>query len=347
MMKSLLAQFSAFVVAAMWAGMACASPLPETPVNSWGFIRNFNGAALFAGDTNTPILGPADNLSPDTLEAAAIAGTWGGAIALQIGEVARVTGSVVWADTGDGSPGLRFGLFNSDGDLLNGSPGYMAFLGNQTDDTFDRTTTTNTLVTSSARWPRRTSTQPSSMSRAPGRIRSSVNSRSKWSARLGQHGDPVPHVQPVGRPGEYHGRGDAQRRQRRGRSAHVQLQHLRNAVQRGVQWARLRLVLRREHRGLFARRLQRERHGRRGRLHGVGAIRSANRAVAWRPMATATASSMLPTMCSGKRTSAKPPAAVRLQFFWLPNQAPCCYGPLWVCRRDWCAAAEPTSQDAS
>ena len=144
MMKRLLAQFSAFVVGAMWAGMACAGPLPETPVNSWGFLRNFNGAALFGGDTNTPILGPADNQSPDTLEAAAIAGTWGGAIALQIGEVARVTGGVVWAETGDGSPGLRFGLFNSDGNLLDGSPGYMAFLGNQTDNTFDRTTTAST-----------------------------------------------------------------------------------------------------------------------------------------------------------------------------------------------------------
>ena len=67
-----LARWSPLALGIAWAGVAWAATLPETPVNSWAFIRNDNGAVLVGGDTNSPILGPADNLSPDTLETAAI-----------------------------------------------------------------------------------------------------------------------------------------------------------------------------------------------------------------------------------------------------------------------------------
>jgi hypothetical protein len=143
-MTNALARWSALALGLVYTGMACASPLPETPVDSWTFLRNDNGAALFNADTNTPGLGAPDGESPNTLSASAIVGTWGGDIALEIGEVARVSGGVAWGASGDGSPGLRFGLFNSDGSLANGSPGYLFFLDNETDDTFDRTTTAST-----------------------------------------------------------------------------------------------------------------------------------------------------------------------------------------------------------
>jgi hypothetical protein len=113
-------------------------------VNSWTFLRNDNDAELFGADTNTPGLGAPNGKAPNTLSASAIVGTWGGDIALEIGEVARISGSAAWQGSGDGSPGLRFGLFNSDGSLNNGSPGYLVFLGNDTDNTFDRTTTAST-----------------------------------------------------------------------------------------------------------------------------------------------------------------------------------------------------------
>jgi hypothetical protein len=113
-------------------------------VNSWTFLRNDNGAALTGADTNTPFLGAPDGTTPNTLSACAIVGTWGSEIALEIGEVARITGGVAWGGSGAGSPGLRFGLFNSDGSLNNGSPGYLVFLDNETDNTFDRTTTAST-----------------------------------------------------------------------------------------------------------------------------------------------------------------------------------------------------------
>src|SRR5262245_18987539 len=128
----------------VWAGVGWASPLPETPVNSWTFFRNDNSAVLFGADMNTFILGSADE-SPNTLSGGGIVGTWGSTISLQIGEVARVSGSVLWADTGNGSSGLRFGLFNSDGSLLNGSPGYAVFLDDETDNTFDRITAASTV----------------------------------------------------------------------------------------------------------------------------------------------------------------------------------------------------------
>jgi hypothetical protein len=144
MMIESLTRWSVLALGSVWAGMACASPLPPTPVNSWTFLRNDNGAELFGADTNTPGLGAPDDTTPNTLSASAIVGTWGGDIALEIGEVARVSGIAAWQGSGDGSPGLRFGLFNSDGSLNNGSPGYLIFLGNDPDNTFDRTTTAST-----------------------------------------------------------------------------------------------------------------------------------------------------------------------------------------------------------
>src|SRR5262245_46986869 len=96
MMTASLTRWSALALGLLWAGMACASPLPPTPVNSWTFLRNDNGAALFGADTNTPGLGAPDGKTPNTLSASAIVGTWGGDIALEIGEVARISGGAVW-----------------------------------------------------------------------------------------------------------------------------------------------------------------------------------------------------------------------------------------------------------
>src|SRR5262245_7108478 len=134
-MTTALARWSALALGWVWVGVVCASPLPTTPVNSWTFLRDDSGAELFGADTNTPGLGPPDDTTPNTLSASAIVGTWGGEIALEIGEVARISGGAYWEGSGNGSPGLRFGLFNSDGNLNNGSPGYLVFLGNETDNT--------------------------------------------------------------------------------------------------------------------------------------------------------------------------------------------------------------------
>ena len=242
-MKNVLAQWSAVALGTAWIGVAWASPLPETPVNSWMFIRNNNGAALFHGDTNSPDLGPADGESSDTLSTAAIVGTWGGALSLEIGEVLRVSGGVIWAETGDGSPGLRFGLFNSDGNLLDGSPGYMVFLGNEADNTFNFTTTVNTLgyVFSLLGTQNLNATvldeQGTWQDEAFSQFNLEVERTGSDSAEIrflmsSESGDPV-NIEAVATHSVSNGGAAA---------VHVRLQHLRDAIQRSDRLARLRRI---------------------------------------------------------------------------------------------------------